>query len=84
MILFHVPAPRIRATRRHQQTYAVSPTVATVANTKINSITILSSLFTKIAVIAYKIFDNRYGNIIFFCCLRKRQNLIFIYRIITQ
>jgi hypothetical protein len=53
MILFHVPASRIRAILRHQQINRMNPTVPTIP-AKIANAVILSALPTKISIIAWK------------------------------
>jgi hypothetical protein len=50
MILFHVPASRIRAIRRHQQTNRMNPTTPTIPAKIVNAV-ILSTLPTKISII---------------------------------
>jgi len=66
MILFHVPAPRIRATRRYQQKYAINPTIATNINTKIDIIIILYTLLANISVITCKKLWHGYITILLF------------------
>jgi hypothetical protein len=55
MILFHVPAPRLRAILRHRPTNATNQMTAAIPVKIVNNI-ILSALPAKISIAAYKKF----------------------------